>query len=36
MRDGSTLYVAQGRVLGVEMQTAAFELFRYEIDPNPI
>lgn len=36
MRDGSRLYLAQARVLGIDLQTASFELFRYEIDPNPI
>ena len=30
------LYVAQGRVLSLDMQTAAIEMFQYEIDPYPI
>ncbi|HRP96713.1 MAG TPA: hypothetical protein PL143_10710 [Rhodocyclaceae bacterium] len=33
VRDGRQLYVAQGRVLNLEMQTASVELFQYEIDP---
>tara|TARA_R110001583_G_scaffold191541_1_gene356875 strand:- start:61129 stop:62652 length:1524 start_codon:yes stop_codon:yes gene_type:complete len=36
VNDGEHLYVAQGRVLGLDMQTASIELFRYEIDPYPI
>jgi hypothetical protein len=36
VREGSHLYVAQGRALGLDMQTASIELFRYEIDPYPI
>lgn len=34
--DNDHLYVAQGRVLGLDMQTASVELFRYEVDPYPI
>lgn len=33
VREGRQLYVAQGRVLSLEMQTASVELFQYEIDP---
>lgn len=36
VRDGPPLYVAQGRALGLDMQTASVELFQYEIDPYPI
>ncbi|MCK9259389.1 MAG: hypothetical protein RBT39_07855 [Azoarcus sp.] len=36
VNDGEHLYIAQGRVLGLDMQTASIELFRYEIDPYPI
>lgn len=36
VHEGEQLYVAQGRVLGLDMQTAAIELFQYEIDPYPI
>lgn len=36
VHEGSKLYVAQGRVLGLDMQTAAIELFQYEIDPYPL
>lgn len=34
--DAEKLYVAQGRVLSLDMQTANIELFQYEIDPYPI
>ena len=33
VREGRHLYVAQGRVLSMEVQTASVELFQYEIDP---
>ncbi|ENO86303.1 hypothetical protein [Thauera linaloolentis] len=36
VREGTHLYVAQGRALGLDMQTSSIELFRYEIDPYPI
>lgn len=36
VREGAGLYVAQCRVLGLDMQTASIELFQYEIDPFPI
>lgn len=36
VHEGEHLYVAQGRVLGLDMQTASVELFQYEIDPYPI
>ena len=36
VREGARVYVAQGRALGLDMQTASIELFRYEIDPYPI
>lgn len=36
VHEGEQLYVAQGRVLGLDLQTAAIELFQYEIDPYPI
>lgn len=36
VHEAEKLYVAQGRVLGLDMQTAAIELFQYEIDPYPI
>lgn len=36
VRDGSGVYVAQARALGLDMQTPAVELFQYEIDPYPI
>ncbi len=36
MHEGPRLYVAQARVLSLDMQTAAIELFQYEIDPYPI
>ncbi len=34
--EGPKLYVAQCRVLGLEMQTSLIELFQYEVDPYPI
>ncbi|OYD54012.1 hypothetical protein CGK74_10025 [Thauera propionica] len=36
VREGPPLYVAQGRALGLDVQTASVELFQYEIDPYPI
>lgn len=36
VRDMAQLYVAQGRVINLETQTAGIELFQYEIDPYPI
>ncbi len=36
IREGAQLYVAQGRVLSLDMQTASVELFQYEVDPFPI
>jgi hypothetical protein len=34
--DTNRLYVAQGRLLSLDMQTSAVELFQYEIDPYPL
>ncbi|WP_230976822.1 hypothetical protein [Pseudothauera rhizosphaerae] len=34
--DGGRLYVAQGRVTSLDMQTANIELLQYEIDPYPL
>ncbi len=36
VRESEHLYVAQGRALGLDMQTANVELFQYETDPYPI
>lgn len=36
VREGGQLYIAQGRVLSLDMQTASVELFQYEVDPFPI
>jgi hypothetical protein len=36
VHEGAHLYVAQARVLSLDMQTANVELFQYEIDPYPI
>lgn len=36
VRDGASVYVAQARALGLDMQTARVELFQYEHDPYPI
>ncbi|MDD3354277.1 hypothetical protein [Zoogloea sp.] len=33
--DSNRLYIAQGRLLSLDMQTSAVELFQYEIDPYP-
>ncbi|MDT3669676.1 MAG: hypothetical protein ROZ37_05000 [Aromatoleum sp.] len=35
VHDGERVYVAQARVLSLDMQTANVELFQYEIDPYP-
>ncbi|MEC5399391.1 hypothetical protein [Uliginosibacterium sp. H1] len=34
--DVDRLYVAQGRLLSLDMQTSSVELFQFEIDPYPI
>jgi hypothetical protein len=34
--DTQRLYIAQGRLLSLDMQTPAIELFQYEIDPYPL
>ena len=34
--DLDRLYIAQGRLLSLDMQTANIELFQFEIDPYPI
>ena len=36
VRELQTVYVAQARALGLDMQTPSVELFQYEIDPHPI
>ncbi|NMG43675.1 hypothetical protein GPA22_08015 [Aromatoleum toluvorans] len=36
VHEGEHLYVAQARVVSLDMQTANVELFQYEIDPYPI
>ncbi|MHB1375204.1 MAG: hypothetical protein ACYC5W_10130 [Thauera sp.] len=36
VRDGTGVYIAQARALGLDMQTQGVELFQYEIDPYPI
>jgi len=35
VRDGEPIYVAQARVLSLDVQTSSIELFQYEIDPYP-
>ena len=35
VHDGERIYVAQARVMSLDMQTANVELFQYEIDPYP-
>ncbi len=35
VHDGERVYVAQARVLSLDLQTANVELFQYEIDPYP-
>ncbi len=34
--DTQRLYIAQGRLLSLDMQTPSVELFQYEIDPYPL
>ncbi len=36
VHDSDRLYVAQGRLLSLDMQTEAVELFQFEVDPYPI
>lgn len=36
IREGEQVYVAQGRLLSLDMQTASVELFQFEVDPYPI
>ena len=36
VRGTQTVYVAQARALGLDLQTPSVELFQYEIDPYPI
>jgi len=36
VHDSERLYVAQGRLLSLDMQTEAVELFQFEVDPYPI
>ena len=36
VRERPALYVGQGRVLSVELQTSSVELFNYELDRFPI
>lgn len=36
VREGRSIYIAQARALGLDMQTQGVELFQYEIDPYPI
>lgn len=36
VRETQTVYVAQARALGLDLQTPSVELFQYEIDPYPI
>lgn len=36
IQEGERLYVAQGRLLSLDMQTEAVELFQFEVDPYPI
>lgn len=36
VRETGHLYVAQGRALGLDLQTANIELFQYETDPYPL
>lgn len=36
VHEGEHLYVAQARVVSLDLQTANVELFQYEIDPYPI
>ena len=36
LHEGARLYVAQGRLLSLDMQTTSVELFQFEVDPYPI
>lgn len=36
VHEGAHLYVAQARVVSLDLQTASVELFQYEIDPYPM
>lgn len=36
VHEGDHLYVAQARVVSLDLQTASVELFQYEIDPYPM
>jgi hypothetical protein len=36
VHEGERLYVAQGRRLSLDLQTASVELFQFEVDPYPI
>lgn len=36
VHEGERLYVAQGRLLSLDMQTASIELFQFEYDPYPV
>jgi hypothetical protein len=36
VHEGERIYVAQGRLLSLDMQTAAVELFQFEYDPYPL
>lgn len=36
VQEGKGLYVAQGRLLSLDMQTTGVELFQFEVDPYPI
>jgi hypothetical protein len=36
VHEGERIYVAQGRLLSLDMQTASVELFQFEYDPYPL
>lgn len=36
VHEGERLYVAQGRLLSLDLQTAGVELFQFEVDPYPM
>lgn len=36
VHDGEHVYIAQARVVSLDLQTASVELFQYEIDPYPM
>ena len=36
VHEGERIYVAQGRLLSLDMQTASIELFQFEYDPYPV